>query len=124
MRLPEAGLRRVSAGMYAAGGGMRLRRGERQYVPLPAEIHCGLQSRNSFQGRRRMKRGFPTYQQLDAMDCGPTCLRIVAEHYGRRWSARTLRERCHTTHAGVSLLGISDAAESIGLGTAGVRLPW
>ena len=71
-----------------------------------------------------MKRGFPTYQQLDAMDCGPTCLRIVAEHYGRRWSARTLRERCHTTHAGVSLLGISDAAESIGLRTAGVRLTW
>lgn len=76
------------------------------------------------QERRRMKRGFPTYQQLDAMDCGPTCLRIVAEHYGRRWSARTLRERCHTTHAGVSLLGISDAAESIGLRTAGVRLTW
>lgn len=67
---------------------------------------------------------FPTYRQLDAMDCGPTCLRIVAKHYGRTWSAQTLRERCHINHAGVSLLGISDAAESIGFRTAGVRITW
>lgn len=26
---------------------------------------------------------FPHYQQLDAMDCGPTCLRIVARFYGK-----------------------------------------
>lgn len=67
---------------------------------------------------------FPHYQQLDAMDCGPTCLRIVACFYGKSYSLHTLRDRCHITREGVSLLGISDAAESIGFRTAGVRLTW
>lgn len=58
------------------------------------------------------------------MDCGPTCLRIVAEHYGKRWSLPTLREQCHISNAGVSMLGISDAAESIGFRTGGVKIPW
>ena len=31
-------------------------------------------------------RKFPSYRQLDSMDCGPTCLRIIASHYGRSWS--------------------------------------
>ena len=67
---------------------------------------------------------FPHYTQLDAMDCGPTSLRIVAQHYGRHYSLQTLRERCHITREGVSLLGISDAAESIGFRTTGVKITW
>lgn len=67
-------------------------------------------------------RKFPTYRQLDTMDCGPTCLRIIAAHYGRSWSLRTLRERCHISREGVSLLGISDAAEAVGFRTMGVKL--
>lgn len=65
---------------------------------------------------------FPTYRQLDTMDCGPTCLRIIAAHYGRSWSLHTLRERCHISREGVSLLGISDAAETVGFRTMGVKL--
>ncbi len=67
---------------------------------------------------------FPYYTQLDAMDCGPTCLKIIAQFYGKRYSLQTLRERCHITREGVSLLGISDAAESIGLRSVGVKLTW
>lgn len=26
---------------------------------------------------------FPHYLQLDAMDCGPTCLRMIAKFYGK-----------------------------------------
>lgn len=65
---------------------------------------------------------FPFYKQLDAMDCGPTCLRMIAKHYGRNYSVQTLRERSHITRQGVSLLGTSDAAESIGFRTMGVRI--
>ena len=65
---------------------------------------------------------FPSYRQLDKMDCGPTCLRIIAAHYGRSWSLQTLRERCHISREGVSLLGISDAAEAVGFRTMGVKL--
>ena len=67
---------------------------------------------------------FPHYTQLDSMDCGPTCLRIIAAFYGRHYSLQNLRDRCHITREGVSLLGISDAAESIGLRSVGVKLTW
>lgn len=55
------------------------------------------------------------------MDCGPACLKMVAEHYGRHYSLETLRERSFITREGVSMLGISDAAESIGLRSTGIR---
>ncbi len=66
--------------------------------------------------------GFPHYKQPDAMDCGPTCLRMVAAFYGKRYSLATLRDRSYITREGVSLLGISQAAESIGFRTLGVKL--
>ncbi len=55
------------------------------------------------------------------MDCGSTCLRMVAKYYGKSYSAQTLRQRFYITREGVSLLGISDAAESIGMHTMGVK---
>jgi ATP-binding cassette, subfamily B, bacterial len=67
---------------------------------------------------------FPHYKQLDAMDCGPTCLRMVTRFYGKSYSLQYLRSRSFITKAGVSMLGISDAAESIGFRTKGYRLSW
>ena len=65
---------------------------------------------------------FPYYKQPDAMDCGPTCLRMVAKHYGRNFKVQTLRKLCEINREGVSLLGMSDAAEKIGFLTLGVKL--
>ncbi|WP_080903081.1 peptidase domain-containing ABC transporter [Parabacteroides sp. Marseille-P3160] len=65
---------------------------------------------------------FPHYTQLDAMDCGPTCLRMIAKYYGRSYSLQNLREKSFITREGVSMLGISDAAESIGFHTSGVKI--
>ena len=48
------------------------------------------------------------------MDCGPTCLRMVAAYYGKRYSLEGLREKSFITREGVSMLGISEAAEKIG----------
>ena len=56
----------------------------------------------------------PYYPQHDAMDCGPTCLRMVAAFYGKRYSLEGLREKSFITREGVSMLGISEAAEKIG----------
>ena len=64
---------------------------------------------------------FPHYLQLDSMDCGPACLKMIAKYYGKTYSLENLRERCFITREGVSLLGISDAAESIGMRTIGVK---
>ena len=68
--------------------------------------------------------GFPFFQQLDSMDCGPSCLRMVAKYYGKSFSLQALRSRAFITKSGVSMLGISDAAESIGFRTHGYRLTW
>lgn len=67
-----------------------------------------------------MKSSFPYYRQLDAMDCGPSCLRMIANYYGKSYSLQTLRARSFISREGVSMLGISDAAESIGFRTSGV----
>ncbi|MEI7597130.1 MAG: cysteine peptidase family C39 domain-containing protein [Bacteroidota bacterium] len=66
---------------------------------------------------------FPHYLQPDAMDCVPKCLRMIAKHYGKAYSIENLRSRSSIGREGVSLLGISDAAESIGFKTIGVRIP-
>jgi len=65
---------------------------------------------------------FPLYYQLDVMDCGPSCLRMIAKHYGRAYTLQTLRERSFITKNGVSMLGISDAAESIGFRSFSVKI--
>lgn len=69
-----------------------------------------------------MKKRFPHYTQLDAMDCGPTSLRMIAKYYGRTYTLQSLREKSFITREGVSMLGISDAAEAIGFRTSGVRI--
>jgi ATP-binding cassette, subfamily B, bacterial len=56
------------------------------------------------------------------MDCGPTCLRMVAKHYGKHYNADTLRQKAGFSKAGVSLLGISETAEKIGFRTRGIKL--
>ncbi|WP_266366913.1 peptidase domain-containing ABC transporter [Tellurirhabdus rosea] len=67
---------------------------------------------------------FPHYRQLDQMDCGPTCLRMVAKHYGRAFTAQSLREKAQIGKDGVSLLGIAEAAEAIGFRTIGAKIPF
>ncbi len=61
-------------------------------------------------------------QQRDAMDCGPTCLAMVCNYYGKRFNVQTLRDKAEIGKEGVNLLGISQAAESIGFRTQGVSL--
>ncbi len=68
-----------------------------------------------------MGRGFPFYNQLDAMDCGAACLRMIARHYGRFFTLDYLRELTYMGKQGATLLGISDAAEHIGLQTLAVQ---
>jgi len=65
---------------------------------------------------------FPYFKQLDAMDCGPSCIRMIAKYYGKNYSLQTLRDKSYITREGVSMLGISDAAEAIGFRSMGVRL--
>jgi len=67
---------------------------------------------------------FPFFSQHDLMDCGPTCLRMIAAHHGKQYTLEGLREKSHISREGVSLLGISEAAEQIGLRTMGVLITY
>ncbi len=71
-----------------------------------------------------MLKSFPLYRQLDSRDCGPACLRMIASYYGKNYSLQKLREMCFINRSGVSLLGISEAAEQLGFRTMGARLSW
>ncbi|GAA3977561.1 peptidase domain-containing ABC transporter [Pedobacter ginsengiterrae] len=65
---------------------------------------------------------FPFYKQPDAKDCGPTCLRIIAKHYNKSIPLQHLRTLSETTRAGSGLLGLSNAAETLGFRTLGVKI--
>ncbi|MBF7092168.1 peptidase domain-containing ABC transporter [Flavobacterium sp. ALJ2] len=65
---------------------------------------------------------FPNYIQADFKDCGPTCLKIIAKHYGKTINIQELRDFSETTREGSNLLFLSDAAEKIGFRTLGVKL--
>jgi ATP-binding cassette subfamily B protein len=65
---------------------------------------------------------FPHYLQPDTKDCGPTCLKIISKHYGKTLNIQTLRELSETTREGSNLLNLSEAAESLGFRTLGVKL--
>ena len=58
------------------------------------------------------------------MDCGPTCLRMVAKHYGKVLNIETLRLNAQISKEGVSLLGIAEAAEKVGFNAKGVSLTY
>jgi len=65
---------------------------------------------------------FPFVKQPDAMDCGPSCLKMVTGFYKKNFSLETLRKRCYITKEGVSFLGLSEAADSLGFRTLGVKI--
>ena len=66
-------------------------------------------------------KSFPFEYQLDSMDCGPACLKIIAKHFGKYYSLQHLRDLCGITREGVSFLDLSYGAEKVGLHTLAVK---
>lgn len=69
-----------------------------------------------------MSKKFPHIEQPDTMECGATCLRMIARYYGKEYGAETMQQLCVVTREGVSLLGMTDAAEYLGLRTVCGRI--
>jgi ATP-binding cassette subfamily B protein len=67
---------------------------------------------------------FSFVEQYDAMDCGPACLKMVAAFYKKNFSLELLRKKCYITKEGISFLGLSEAADSLGFKTIGVKIPF
>jgi ATP-binding cassette, subfamily B, bacterial len=62
------------------------------------------------------------FKQADIMDCGPTCIKMLAYYYGKNIDINALRQYTQLGKEGVNLLGISEAAEQIGFNTQGVKV--
>ena len=58
---------------------------------------------------------FECFLQHDSMQCGIACLAMICKHYGKEFSIETLSRYCFASTEGVSLLGISEAANKLGL---------
>jgi ATP-binding cassette subfamily B protein len=67
-------------------------------------------------------KSFPWYKQPDQMDCGPTCLKMIAKFFDVNITLQDIRDLCQINRDGVSLLGISKAAERVGFRTLAVKI--
>lgn len=64
---------------------------------------------------------FPFYRQLDAVDCGPTCIKMVAAHYGRVFKVQSIKQDCNITRLGVTPGDLIDGCKGIGIHAATVQ---
>jgi ATP-binding cassette subfamily B protein len=71
-----------------------------------------------------VKRKYPFYYQLEKMDCGPTCLKMVAAFYGKKYSLHQLRKACHISRTGITLQGLVHGAKEIGFQALPAKLPF
>jgi ATP-binding cassette subfamily B protein len=67
---------------------------------------------------------FKIINQQDMMDCGAACLAMVCKHYGKDIPLATVRNQTQLGKQGVSILGISEAAENYGFKTLAVQLSY
>ena len=65
---------------------------------------------------------FPITLQHDAMQCGIACLQMVCQYYGRTYSMEAISNFCHATTEGVSMLGISEAFEALGIESVSAKV--
>jgi ATP-binding cassette subfamily B protein len=69
-----------------------------------------------------MFKPFKVIYQRDSMDCGPACLAMLCNHYGKNIPLTTIRDRSQIGKEGVNILGLSEAAEGFGLQTLVVQI--
>lgn len=62
-----------------------------------------------------MRKRFKCLKQHDSMECGVACLAMICQYYGQIYSLKSLSKYCHASNDGISLLGIREAAQKLGL---------
>lgn len=65
---------------------------------------------------------FPAYYQLESIDCGPTCIQMVAAYYGKKYPLSLLKARCHVTRIGVSVQDVVSGCKAVGLHAVPVQI--
>ncbi|NOU91927.1 cyclic nucleotide-binding domain-containing protein [Paenibacillus sp. LMG 31456] len=93
------------------------------YASESVEDEAEQEKQQRYGGRRtwRLRNRFPVRIQQSEMDCGPTCLSMIAEHYGKRLSIYRLRELAQVGLEGSTLFNLCKTAELIGFQAEAVR---
>ncbi len=66
-------------------------------------------------------RRYPFIQQQSSSDCGAACLGMISQYWGKRFTINSLRNLAGIGRTGVSLKGLTKAAENLGYQTRPVR---
>ncbi len=64
---------------------------------------------------------FPVYRQLDQMDCGPSCIKMLAEFFGKKYDLEYLRQISFLQRDGASLDGLANAIGKLGIESVGIK---
>ncbi len=67
------------------------------------------------------KKGFPIIRQDSSMQCGPVCLQMIGKFYGRDLDLKQIEKNAKMDFEGTSLLGLSEAADTIGLKNLSIK---
>lgn len=62
------------------------------------------------------------FRQAEHSDCGVTCIRIVADYFGKRIAPKQLREICDISKVGISVQDILDCTRQVGMYSVAVKL--
>ena len=73
---------------------------------------------------RQPWRRMPFIEQQSMTDCGATCLAMVSQYWGKRYTLPQLREICHVGRSGATLAHLAKAAESLGYQARPLRVSW
>jgi len=65
--------------------------------------------------------GILFYRQVDKMDCGPVCLRIILKHYGKSYELDVLKRLFDIDHEGVSFQELQIASQQLGFNSNALR---
>lgn len=73
---------------------------------------------------KKIERDFPIIIQEKSIECGPICLQMIGKYYGRNLDLERLKKISKMDKNGTNLVGLSSAADSIGLKNLGVEISY
>lgn len=58
---------------------------------------------------------FPSFRQLESIDCGPTCVRMISAYYGKKHSLQSIKKKCDFSRLGISIADVVNCCKQISL---------
>ncbi|MSS17380.1 peptidase domain-containing ABC transporter [Sodaliphilus pleomorphus] len=70
---------------------------------------------------RKSTRHFKVFWQVESTDCGPACLQMICNYWGRTYSQQCIKQGISISRIGVTLGDIKRRSEELGFNTAVVK---